>query len=519
MKKYPTLLPFKHILKILVLSSLLLLTRTQQTYAQVIISEVSPNPVSGESEWVELFNAGGTSISLSGWKLQDKLSSPSDIYLFNTQTIEPQQFLVAELSSAKLNNTSDGVTLFTPAGSVADTMDYTSSEQSKTWQRSSATSTIFQLTTPTKGSDSSQHSLLLMPAPTPTPAATTPPTTAPTPTPAPQATLSPTTTPSPTPVSSPDTTTTPQSTPTPTTSPNPAPSYSPLPSTTPTPTPPPSVSPQASPSPTPSPVPSTSQDTPPRLQLSEIMACPSSGTEWVELYNPTTQDFTLTNWRITDESGTSKLLSGLVQAQKWAVFSWTGSLLNNSGDSFTISTSSNQIISQISYDGCTAGQSLVFVLDQGSTTTGKWVATTPTPAAENSAPPVENSKSEVSTPAASLQPPKATTPAQKTASAAQQTFEALSTSALIPQAARSRTGGAATYSQALHDLAFPNLTPPLLATGSARSATDSAIFIDTADLPPKRLVFGGILSGLVTIGSSCATLYAKKLSIISTALQ
>ncbi len=567
---------FQRIVGSFAVAAIFLFCTTGPAFAQVIISEVSPNPLTGESEWVELFNTSSSAIPLSGWKLQDKLSSPSDIYLFSSQILEPQQFIVAELSSAKLNNSGDGVTLFKPDGSIAETMDYTSSEQNKTWQRTSVSSTTFVLTTPTKGSNSALYSLItiLTPSSSPTTTPSAPPIPSPTSTPEPtpasiQSTAS-TSTPTPnstsgnqtsppttstpdlttsTPVPSPGMTTagattqlisgtttatttssqTSATTATPVPSPSPTPqatftsSATPTPLPTPTPTPTLSVSPVSSPSPTPSPVPGSSQDVSSLLQLSEIMACPASGTEWVELYNPTAQDITLTNWHIVDEAGNSKTLSGLLQAQKWAVFSWTGSLLNNSGDSFTITTSNNLTIAQASYDSCTAGQSFVFVWDAGSTTTGHWLATaTPTPGSENILPATTQTQttSNPSTPSAQLQPPKATTATSKPpAVTLQNALSAILPTTPAAATSRSRVLGRTYTESPLHDLAFPDISIHQAVFGTSGTSTKSAIFIGNSHLPPKRVVFGGILSGLVTIGSSCAALYGKKILTLLTTLQ
>jgi hypothetical protein len=55
--------------------------------AEVVINEVYPNPLSGESEWIELFNDSTASTSLEGWVLEDKLSSSKVIYSLDNVTL------------------------------------------------------------------------------------------------------------------------------------------------------------------------------------------------------------------------------------------------------------------------------------------------------------------------------------------------------------------------------------------------------------------------------------------------
>jgi hypothetical protein len=120
----------------------------------------------------------------------------------------------------------------------------------------------------------------------------------------------------------------------------------------------PSSSPTSSPTPTPTPTPLI---TIPNLLISEVNACPVSGeTEWIELYNPETQPFTLTNWKVRDASQNSKAVFATIPAQGWGVVSWTGSLLNNTGDTVTFVTPTGEDLWELSFEACQTGQSWVF---------------------------------------------------------------------------------------------------------------------------------------------------------------
>lgn len=130
----------------------------------------------------------------------------------------------------------------------------------------------------------------------------------------------------------------------------------------------------ASPSPSPSALPSTTPSpaqspTPPpfvpihSIYLTEFMACPASGTEWLELYNGGETSVEINNWQVIDKTNNKKLISGSIPPHSFTVFEWSGSLLNNTGDSFTVFTSGSEEVTTAEYANCTTGIS--FVYDNG----------------------------------------------------------------------------------------------------------------------------------------------------------
>lgn len=144
---------------------LLLSTATSAT-SSVIISEIYPQPKTGEVEWIEIHNPTQESITISGWYLMDTLSTPSIMYTFPADTLLlPNAYLVASISAAKLNNSGDGVTLFSQE-SIIHEMSYTTSAPSVSWQLGSSG---WCQSAPTPGSANS------CPQPTPSPTATPPP--------------------------------------------------------------------------------------------------------------------------------------------------------------------------------------------------------------------------------------------------------------------------------------------------------------------------------------------------------
>jgi hypothetical protein len=114
---------------------LVFLVSPQKIAAQVVIDEVMANPISGESDWVKFFNTATTSASLSGWEVEDVLSSPSVVYSFaQGEEISGEGFLTINISN-KLNNSGDGVILKNSLGEVVDEMNYQSSSQGVSWLR------------------------------------------------------------------------------------------------------------------------------------------------------------------------------------------------------------------------------------------------------------------------------------------------------------------------------------------------------------------------------------------------
>ncbi len=149
---------------ILVILVFLLISSPAQ--AQIVINEVFPAPEQG-SEWIELYNTSGQEVALDGWLLEDQLSSPSIIALIENQILLSQNFLVIELSSAKLNNSADGVILKNSQLEIIDQMNYESSKAGLSWAKNSTG--VFELTSPTKNTTNIFPSPSPSIVPTPTP--------------------------------------------------------------------------------------------------------------------------------------------------------------------------------------------------------------------------------------------------------------------------------------------------------------------------------------------------------------
>jgi PKD repeat protein len=95
----------------------------------IIINEVFPNPVGSDSEgeFIELYNAGATDVSLDAWKLGDASKSR---YTFAGTTIKAGEYLFVSRTDTGLalnNSGGEEVNLYNPAGDVIDSTVYSSS--------------------------------------------------------------------------------------------------------------------------------------------------------------------------------------------------------------------------------------------------------------------------------------------------------------------------------------------------------------------------------------------------------
>ncbi len=284
--------------------SLLALILPSTAKAQIIISEVYPNPTTNESEYIELYNTATTSADLTGYELKDQLSSPTTLYLFTSlsleneieNTIQANEYLVISLTTNKLNNSADGVTLINESGETIDKMTYENSEQGLSWTKNLETEE-WKLCNPTP----------LAPANPPAGG---------------EVGCFSEATPSPTP----------------------------------------SPSPQSSPSPSPTPTPS-SQLIAKSLQLNEIYPCPNTGEEeWIEIKNTSSTVVQLDSSKVADASGNKKSLDLYIFGSlSYGSFEWTSGFLNNSGDTVTLIDQSEQEIFSIDYDQCPAkGMSYIY---------------------------------------------------------------------------------------------------------------------------------------------------------------
>ena len=92
-------------------------TSTSQT---LVINEFAADIVSGENEWIEIYNFSTTSIDLDGWTLSDGVG----VIASPTGTVNPSSFFVIDLTSNKLNNLGDIIILKNIDEEVIDQVSY-----------------------------------------------------------------------------------------------------------------------------------------------------------------------------------------------------------------------------------------------------------------------------------------------------------------------------------------------------------------------------------------------------------
>lgn len=181
--------------------------------AQVTINEFVPDPISGQNEWVELYNLGTEPVSLLGWKISDQLATPHEYALDSLGSISADGFVFFEYPSGDgwLNNGGDTVILKDNEGNPVDSFSYSSNpgEGKSLGRCPNGTGGFVIFDTPTKGRANPN------PTEVPTPTSTPEPTEVPTDTPEPTATPTPVPTSTPVPTVKPTTKPSPIATPTP----------------------------------------------------------------------------------------------------------------------------------------------------------------------------------------------------------------------------------------------------------------------------------------------------------------
>ncbi len=111
--------------------------------------------------------------------------------------------------------------------------------------------------------------------------------------------------------------------------------------------------PTASPSPTSIPVQPTG------VILSELMACPPSGTnEWVEIMNTNDHAVTISGWELRDATTHKVVLPEVtIPASEFQAFKLTSDIYNNTGDTVKLLDAAGTVVEAFSYTTCSSDQS------------------------------------------------------------------------------------------------------------------------------------------------------------------
>jgi hypothetical protein len=142
-------------MKYLILTLLAFLFAPAAARAQVVISEILPNPESAysQAEWIELYNSGDNSVDLKGWSLAGKLipnnaNIPGRGYLVFTKNLTQFQagfittFLGIYLLGFTLANGGGSIGLKNGHGQLVDEVVYANSSamRNRSWERAGITS-------------------------------------------------------------------------------------------------------------------------------------------------------------------------------------------------------------------------------------------------------------------------------------------------------------------------------------------------------------------------------------------
>lgn len=121
-------------------------TTTEPDYSSLKINEFMPNPSTG-SEWIELYASTTQGYSLENLELYDSVGKIASLHGFATSS-----YHVFLLSSSKLNNGGDTVTLKKSDGSIIDTFSFSQSHAGYSWARD-ANGDWSETVSPTQGKE------------------------------------------------------------------------------------------------------------------------------------------------------------------------------------------------------------------------------------------------------------------------------------------------------------------------------------------------------------------------------
>ena len=91
------------------------------TATNIRINEFVVDPAGDGVEWIELYNADDTEVTLEGWAIEDASGKATDL---STVTIEADAYALIESPKGKLNNDGDTVVLKDASGSIIESVTY-----------------------------------------------------------------------------------------------------------------------------------------------------------------------------------------------------------------------------------------------------------------------------------------------------------------------------------------------------------------------------------------------------------
>ncbi len=100
----------------------------------ISINEYMPAPLSGQQEYIELYNANDFPVDLGGWRLDD-IEGGTRPYVISAGTIIPARGLLLFRRNFGLNNDGDMVRLLAPDDSLRDSHQYSLARKGGSWSR------------------------------------------------------------------------------------------------------------------------------------------------------------------------------------------------------------------------------------------------------------------------------------------------------------------------------------------------------------------------------------------------
>lgn len=120
-----------------------------QIIEKIFLSEAMVNPLSGEKEWIEIYNDNDFEVTLFHWFIDDNEDGGSAPKTF-TLIVPAKSFSTIEVSTSIFNNDGDSVRILDTNEVEKDTFDYLYSEKGKSWGRISFDTNLFCLQEPSK---------------------------------------------------------------------------------------------------------------------------------------------------------------------------------------------------------------------------------------------------------------------------------------------------------------------------------------------------------------------------------
>ncbi len=105
--------------------------KQDKVFDQLQISEVYPAPLSGEKEWVEIYNPYDYEVLLEDYLIDDSPTGSSAISF--TLNIPARSYRSIELPRSILNNSGDQARLLSPEGEEISTFSFDKTEKGRSW--------------------------------------------------------------------------------------------------------------------------------------------------------------------------------------------------------------------------------------------------------------------------------------------------------------------------------------------------------------------------------------------------